>query len=146
MACAKPECQWRRHRDADQAWHQENPDYDDGRENYLRQWRKDHPGFSTAYRKSHPKYEEQNRQRQRERSRERREFGKQDAIGRVHEEKLARIQRLIDLGKQDAIRTPPLRVSEEIRRYLRWSYRVGKQDVIALQKRIVDNRGHEPTA
>lgn len=142
-ACPKPDCQAQRHRQADRRWHQNNPAYDDGREAYLRQWRRDHPGHSTDYRKSHPDYEEKNCQRQRERDRKKRNLGKQDAIERVHEEKLARIGRLINLGKQDAIRTPPTRISEEIRRYLRWSFHLGKQDVIVLQEKIAQNRAHE---
>lgn len=146
IACFQRECQRRRQREADGRWHHNNPDYDDGREDYLRGWRQDHPGHSTTYRHRHPAYEKQNRQRQRLRDRKKRDLGKQEAIHRSHEEKLARIRRFIDLGKQDAIKVPSTRISEEIRRYLMWTYRLGKQDVIALQEKIKQNRGHEPTA
>lgn len=141
--CAERGCQRRRHRESDRRWHEKNPTYDDGREEYVRRWRREHPKNSTVYRKAHPAYEERNRQAQKRRDRRRRNLGKQDSISRIHEGKLARIGRLIDLGKQDAIRTPGTRISEEIRRYLRWSYHLGKQDAMVVQKKIAQNRGHE---
>ena len=145
-ACSKPLCQRQRKKETQRRWRTKNPTYDDDRELYLRQWRKDNPGFSTRYRKSHPDYEERNRQQQRLRDRKKRDLGKQDLIDQVHSEKLSRIQCLIDLGKQDVIRTPPGRISEEIRRYLSWLHHLGKQDVIALQKKIVHNCAHEKPA
>ena len=145
-ACSKPACQRQRKKDTQRHWRTQNPTYDDDREIYLRQWRKNNPGSSTNYRKSHREYEERNRQQQRLRDRKKRDLGKQDLIDQVHADKLTRIQRLIDLGKQDVIRTPPVRVSEEIWRYLSWSHRLGKQDVIALQNKILHNRAHEKPA
>jgi hypothetical protein len=144
-ACTKPLCQQQRRKETQRRWRIKNPTYDDGRELYLSQWRKKHPGYSTAYRKSHPNYEKWNCRQQHRRDQKKRNLGKQDVIERVQYEKLTRIQCLIDLGKQDVIKISPMRVSEEMRRYLSWSHRLGKQDVIALQKKIAQNRGHEKT-
>lgn len=140
VACSKPECQRQRHRDACRRWHIDNPAYDDERAAYLRQWRKEHPGYSKAYRKSHPDYKESNREKQRERDRKVKNLAKRDVIHGFYDGK---IRRLIDLAKRDASRTPPLRVSEEIRRYLAWSYHLAKRDVMALQGKIAQNRAHE---
>lgn len=142
VACSKPECRRRRRRDADRRWHMNNPTYDDAREAEHRQFRKDHPNYSKDYRAAHPDYVNQNREKQRERDAKRKNLANQDAMHRFYDGK---IRRLIDLANRDAIRTPPIRVSEEIRRYLQWSYRLANQDAIALQKKIEHNRGHERT-
>ena len=146
VACAKPECQRQRHRDADRHWHRKNPTYDDERAAYLHQWRTDHAGYWKEYRAGQPDYVQRNREKQRRRDHQRKNLAKQDVIDRLHAEKWMRMERLIDLAKQDVIKTPPLRVSVETVRYLRWSYSLAKQDVIALQKKIAHNRGHEPAA
>ena len=140
VACAKPECQRQRHGDACRRWHIANPTYDDERVEYLRKWRGDHPDFSKVYRTAHPKYVERNREKQRERDAKRKNLAKRDVIQMFHDGKM---RRLIDLAKRDAIRTPPVRVSEEIRRYLLRSYHLAKRDVIDLQKKIKHNHGHE---
>jgi hypothetical protein len=144
VACSKPECQRRRHRDACRRWHIDNPTYDEGRAAYLLQWRKNHPGYSKAYRKSHPAYKQSNREKQHERDRKRKNLAKQDVMTGFYDGK---IRRLIDLAKRDASQIPPWRVSEEIRRYLARSYHLVNRDVIAIQEKIAQNRGHEePTS
>jgi hypothetical protein len=141
-ACPKAECRRHRRSDANRQWRVKNPTYDDQRQAQHCQWRANHPGYPKAYRAAHPEYVQRNREQQRRRDRKGKNLVNQDAIHAFYDGK---IRRLIDLVNQDAIRTPATRVSEEIRRYLSRSFRLGKQDVIALQKKITQNRGHEPT-
>ncbi|SRR5258706_12506974 len=142
ITCPKPECQRQRHRDACRRWRVNNPAYDDGRETQYRQWRRDHPGYMKDYRVAHPDYVKDNLEKQHQRDLKRKNLVKRDVIFAFYD---GRIRRLIDLVKRDVIRTPPTRVSEEIRRCLAWSYRLAKRDVIALQEKIAHNRGHEST-
>ena len=140
VACAKSECQRQRHGDACRRWHRENPSYDDERAAYLQKWRTNHPGYSKSYRVAHPDYAEENREKQRERDAKRKNLAKRDVIQVFYDGK---IRCLIDLAKRDATRISPLRVSEEIRRYLSRSYHLAKRDVIVLQKKIAQNDAHE---
>ena len=140
VACSKPECQRQRHRAACRRWHIDNPTYDDQREAEHHQRRKKHPAYMKNYRASHPDYVQSNCEKQRERDAKRKNLVTRDVMHRFYDGK---IRCLIDLVKRDASRTPPLRVSEEIRRYLAWSYHLVTRDVIALQGKIAQNRAHE---
>ena len=118
IACPNPACQKQRHQDACLRWHAKNPTYDDGRPPPRRR-----PGYWADYRADHPDKAQRNREKQRERDAKRK-----------------------NLATRDAIRTPPLRVSKEIVRQMARFNRLATRDVMALQKRIAHNRGHEPTA
>ena len=94
------------------------------------------------YRAAHPDYVKSNREKQRERDRKGKNLANQDAMHAFYDGK---IRGLINLANQDSIRIPPTRVSEEIRRYLKWSNGLANQDSIVLQGKIAQNRGHETT-
>jgi len=118
--CSKAECQAQRRCSALRHWHQNNPDYDDGREKYLQKWRKDHPRDWSRYRKDHPEATRRNREQQRKRDRKRRNLAKRNDSERVCAEKINRIQRLGDLAKRNDSIPAVLRHTEEIRRCLAW--------------------------
>lgn len=121
-ACSNRECQAQRGREAVRGWHVNNPTYDDGREEYLRRWRKNHPRDWKKYRADHPAGSERNRQQQGKRDRKRRHLAKRNDWERVHEEKLSRINRLGLLAKRNDSIGGVVRQTEEIRRYLGWSF------------------------
>jgi len=138
IACANPTCQRQRHRDACLRWHVDNPTYDDNRPPPKRE-----PGYWSTYRADHPDKAKRNREKQRERDAQRKNLATRDAIPLFS---LGKARRLINLATRDAIRTPPLRVSEEIVRQMARANRLATRDVIALQKKIEHNRGHETSA
>ena len=135
VSCPKPECQRQRHRDACERWHVNNPTYDDGRSPPKRE-----PGYWSMYRAAHPDKTKRNREKQRERDAQRKNLATRDAITLFS---LGKVHRLINLATRDAIRTPPLRVSEEIVRQMARANHLATRDVIVLQKKIKHNRGHE---
>lgn len=137
-ACPKPSCRKRRHKDACLRWHEDNPTYDDGRAVSKRRL-----GYWPAYRAAHPDKVQRNREHQRERNAKRKKIATRDAISLFS---VGKMRRLIDLATRDAIRTPPIRVSEEICRQMGRANRLATRDAIALQQRIAHNRGHEPIA
>ncbi|MCB4755962.1 MAG: hypothetical protein LHV69_02850 [Elusimicrobia bacterium] len=117
-ACSNPECQARRSREAAHRWHQKNPAYDDGRQAYVKKWRKEHPRNWPQYRAEHAESTKRNRAQQRGRDRKRRFLAKQHDSDSVHLEKLKRIRRFGDLAKQHNSDVAVLRQTEEICRYL----------------------------
>ena len=121
-ACSNPDCQAQRARKAVRQWHANNPTYDDGREEYLQKWRSEHPRDWPAYRAGHPGSTQRNREQQRRRDRKRRFLAKQHDSDSVRLEKLMRIRRLGDLAKQNDSGVSVLRQTEEICRYLDWSF------------------------
>ena len=120
-ACSNPECRAQRARTAVRGWHVKNPSYDDGREEYLRKWRKEHPRNWGQYRKEHLEGTKHNREQQKKRDRKRRNLAKQNDWEMVHDEKLSRIRGLGDLAKRNDSIGGVVRQSEEICRYLDWS-------------------------
>jgi len=142
-ACGRLVCAKKRRRDTQRRWRLDNPDYFSDRESYLKAWRKNHPGYWRQWRKRQARYVERNRMQQKKRDARRKDLAKQDSIESVHRRKLGR---LFDLAKQDAIRPLSPRFSVEMVRYVAWSYRLAKQNPIALQRRIAHNRGHESVA
>jgi len=138
IACPKATCQQARHRDACKRWHGNNITYDDDRPPTKRP-----PGYWKKRRAAHPDKAKQNREKQRERDARRKNLATRDAIELFS---VGKVRRLIDLATRDAIRTPPLRVSEEICRQMARANRLATRDVIDLQIKIQHNRGHEPTA
>jgi hypothetical protein len=139
-ACPKPQCQRQRHREACENWHAHNPAYDDDRDQERQRRRQKHRAYMRNYRAAYPDYVQDNREKQRERDAKRRNLVNRDAIELFS---VGKTRRLINLVRRDAIRTPPIRVSEEICRQMERANRLVKRDVIALQKRIEQNRGHE---
>ncbi len=119
-ACSKPECQQQRKLEALRGWHNKNPDYDDGREEYLRDWRNDHPRDWPTYRAERPEATKRNRDRQRIRDRKRRNLAKRNDSERVCNEKLSRIGRLGHLAKRNDSISGVVRQTEEIVRCLVW--------------------------
>ena len=120
-ACPKAECQHQRKLEALRRWHNENAEYDDGREEHLRNWREAHPRDWPAYRAAHPEATEHNRRQQKERDQKRRNLAKRNESERVHSEKLSRIRYFGDLAKRNASIQGVVRQNEEIVRYLSWS-------------------------
>ena len=118
-ACSNADCQAQRAREAVRGWHVKNPTYDDGREEYYRQWQKDHPGY---WCNRPAAYVKRNREQQSRRDRKKRNLVKRNDSDRVHTGKLKRIRRLGDLVKRNDSAQPIMRQTEEICRYLDWRW------------------------
>jgi hypothetical protein len=119
-SCSKPECQHESKLGSLRRWHNKNAGYDDGREEYLKEWRQAHPRDWLAYRAAHPEATRRNREQQKERDKKRRNLAKRDEWNWVHAEKLSRIRCFGDLAKRNESIQGVLRQTEEIVRYLNW--------------------------
>ena len=118
-ACSNPNCQAQRAREAVRGWHVKNPTYDDGREEYYRQWQKDHPGY---WRQRSAAQVKHNREQQRRRDQKKRNLVKRNDSDGVHLDKLRRIRHLGDLVKRNDSAETVARQAEEICRYLDWRW------------------------
>ena len=121
-ACSNSDCQAQRAREAVRGWHVKNPTYDDGREVYQCQWRKEHPRDWRKYRAEHIEATKRNREQQRRRDQKRRNLAKRNDWNSVHAEKLNRIESLGHLAKRNDSIAGVIRQTEEITRYLDWSF------------------------
>ena len=50
ISCKRPECQKERRRRQQKKWRKANPDYFQGRYEYLKEWRKHNPGYQKSWR------------------------------------------------------------------------------------------------
>ena len=121
-SCSNSECQSQRAREAVRGWHVKNPSYDDGREADQRQWRTNNPRDWRSYRKEHLESTRRNREQQTHRDRKRRNLAKRNDWNSVHSEKLNRIECLGDLAKRNDSIRDVIRQTEEMTRYLGWSW------------------------
>ena len=127
-ACKKPSCRRQRRCQALRAWRSKNPNYDDNRGADHREWRKKHRGYWRAYRAAHPVYEKRNRVLQRQRDGKRRNLANRNDWNSLHREKLTRIRVLDMLANRNDCRMERKRVTEEICRYLDWSWLLAKRN------------------
>lgn len=127
--CTKPECQRERSHSAVRRWWQRNPGYNKSRAAKTSAWAKAYPNYWRKYRREHPDYAKNERQRMRSVRRQAKNVAKQNAIAQISLEKLESIRDLRPnfVAKQNAIH----RRVNGILDYLFWKESVAKQNEIA---------------
>lgn len=80
--CGDPQCQKERRRRSQKKMRRRDTDYRENDQRSQREWAQKHPGYSKAYRESHPQYTQKNLLQQHERDAKRRGKGaKKVAMG-----------------------------------------------------------------